>query len=50
MNNEFRCFVDDSYGLFLVYAQGASLHKISFKNTEDDTTYPHKNRNVHIPG
>lgn len=34
----------------MVYAQGASLHKIPFKTNEKETTSPDKNRIVHIPG
>jgi hypothetical protein len=36
-------------GLSLVYAQGVSLHKISFKFNEQDNIQPYKNRIVYIP-
>ena len=45
-----RCFIDESYGLQLIYAQGSSLHKVPFKPAEADNTSPHKNRIVFIPG
>ena len=45
-----KCFVDESYGMYLVYAQGPSLHKIPLKPTEEDLSSPGKNRIVHIPG
>jgi hypothetical protein len=48
--NLFRCFLDESYGLHLIYAQGSSLHKVPFKQSDSDNASPHKNRIVFIPG
>jgi nidogen (entactin) len=46
-----KCYVDESVGLFLVYAQGASLHKSSFKSSSQIANRgQHDNRIVHIPG
>lgn len=48
--------MDDSYGLYLVYAQGSSLHKVPFKDSNEAAltptsgSGPHKNRIVYIPG
>ena len=46
--------MDDSYGLYLIYAQGSSLHKVAFKEANEPSTAsasaPHKNRIVYIPG
>ena len=46
----FSCFPigEGPVGLSLVYAQGVSLHKISFRNNEDNLQ-PYKNRIVYIP-
>ena len=45
-----RCYIDESYGLHLIYAQGSSLHKIPFKQSDADNVSPYKNRIVFIPG
>lgn len=49
----YRCYLDDSFGLYLVYAQGSSLHKIAFKEANEvaaPVSAAHKNRIVYIPG
>ena len=48
-----KCHLDDSVGLFLVYAQGASLNKIPFESSNENqitNREKHDNRIVHIPG
>lgn len=46
-----KCYVDDSIGLFLVYAQGASVHKSPFYPSHpSEERGPNDNRIVHIPG
>lgn len=43
--------MDDSIGLFLVYAQGASVHKSPFYPSQPSKERgPNDNRIVHIPG
>ncbi|RNA23250.1 nidogen-1-like isoform X2 [Brachionus plicatilis] len=44
-----KCYIDESFGLYLVYTQGSSLHRLSFRQDEEKST-PIKNRIVYIPG
>ncbi len=40
---------EGAVALSLVYAQGASIHKVSFKFNEQDNVQPYKSRLVYIP-
>lgn len=47
-----KCYLDESVGLFLAYAQGSSIHKLPFQGNKQVVTNRviHDTRIVHIPG